>query len=492
MYYDAGILQVRVKGGLPTISDYADAVSNARGRFRTLGEVEALTDARDEVVFFAGNNAAVFPVVARGRHMTLKCYIKSGLYTDDVYGYLTGHDDELLAPVRLLKDEIYVYDIYGGGAYYDIVVAEWTEGVTLETAMKRASRNDGFTFGALSEAFDEAARRLLEREWAHGDLKPENIIVQPGGTMRLIDYDAMFVPSLSGRPAFEIGTPPYQHPARDERMFDKSLDDYPVALISVCLRALSLEPQLYKRHHRSDNIILYSSEILGGGSAAYDEILRLFAAQGEHDSYRLALSLRTVQPQIGNLTELLRGSRVVYPVAPPAMPRVADVTAKCETRLEPFRSGSLWGYRRAAGGKEVIPAIYETAHEFSEGLAVVCIHGLWQVIAPDGAVAIDCSAWREVKPFSHGLAPVCDADGAWSYITRDGVVAFEPRFEMAGMFREGLALVMSNGKYGYVSPQGEFVIEPAYDYATGFRDGRATVQQDGETFEILNTITTTT
>ena len=486
MYHDAGILQVRVKGGLPTISDYADAVSNARGRFRTLGEVEALTDARDEAVFFAGNNAAVFPVVARGRHMTLKCYIKSGLYTDEVYGYLTGHDDELLAPVRLLKDEIYVYDIFGGGAYYDIVAAEWTEGVTLETAIKRAARDDGFTFGDLAEAFDDAARRLLEREWAHGDLKPENIIVQPGGAMRLIDYDAMFVPPLSGRPAFEIGTPPYQHPARDERTFDKSLDDYPVALISACLRALSLDPQLYKRYHRTDNIILYPNEILSGSSAAYDEMLHLFAARGEHDSYRLALSLRTPHPQIGNLAELLRGSRVVYPIAPPAMLRAADVAAEYETRLEPFLGGSLWGYRHADGDEEMIPAIYETAHEFSEGLAVVCIHGLWQVIAPDGSVAIDCSAWREVKPFSQGLAPVRDANGVWGYITRDGSVAFEARFEMAGMLREGLALVMSGGKYGYISREGKFVIEPAYDYATGFRNGRATVQQEGETFEIFN------
>lgn len=355
--------------------------------------------------------------------------------------------------------------------------------MTLETAIRRASRGDGFTFGALSGAFEEMARELLAREWAHGDLKPENIIVRPDGTLRLIDYDAMFIPELAGRQTLEVGTPPYQHPGRDQTLFDKSVDDYSVAIIAASLRALALDPDLYKKHNRSDNIILYPADILSGRSDAYADVLQLFANHGRHGSYSLALSLDTPSPHIPNLAQMLQDG-IVYTPAERYVPKVADVTSEyIAADPEPYQSSGLWGYRDGSG-REVIPAVYGVAHAFSDGLAAVRIHGLWQVIDRMGAVVLDCPEYSVVKPFCGGLAAVCDDGGLWGYITRDGRVAVEPRYEMAGFFREGLAVVRSGGRYGYIDSGGRMVTEPVYDYATGFRDGRATVQLDGETFEI--------
>ena len=478
------ILRTRIKSGLPTISDYADALTNPYGRFRTLREVEPQTDARGEVVFFAGNNAAVFPVRTAEGPTTLKCYIKNRLHAGEVYSYLSSQRDPLLTPVRLLEEEIFVHSMFGGDGRYDVVAAEWVDGITLETAIRRASRGDGFTFGELSEAFECIALELLSREWAHGDLKPENIIVRPGGSLCLIDYDAMFVPALAGQRTLEIGTPPYQHPARDEAMFDKSLDDYAVAIIAASLRALALDPLLYKRYNRSDNIILYPADILSGQSEAYDEILRLFASRGEHDSYDLALSLCTPSPRIHGLAEKLR-PRAVYPATEHELPKVADIAPEYVAAYpEPcISSGGLWGYRDGEG-REVIPAIYDTAHAFSDGVAIVRIHGRWQAIDPTGMVVLDCVEYGTVKPFSEGLAAVCTWDGRWGYITREGLPVIEPCYEMAGIFRELLALVRTEGRYGYIDPAGHWAIRPVYDHATGFRKGRATVQQNGEIFEI--------
>lgn len=117
----------RRKGRLPTISDYADALANPRGRFRTLGEVEPQIDARGDVIFFAGNNAAVFPVSTAHGPATLKCYIKNGLHAKEIYSRLAGSHDPLLATARRLEYEIFVYDALGSGSWYDAVVADgWT------------------------------------------------------------------------------------------------------------------------------------------------------------------------------------------------------------------------------------------------------------------------------------------------------------------------------------------------------------------------------
>ncbi len=477
------MLRTRIRGGLPTISEYADALANPYGRFRTLEGVEPYTDARGDVVFFAGNNAAVFPVSTSRGTTTLKCYIKNGLHAKEVYSYLSARHDPLLTPARLLEDEIFVHSMFGEDGWHDVVAMEWVGGTTLETAIRRASREDGFNFGALSAAFEDLGRELLSREWAHGDLKPENIIVRADGTLCLIDYDAMFVPALAGLHTLEVGTPPYQHPARDRTLFDKSLDDYAIAVIAASLRALALDPGLYKRYNRSDNIILYPADILSGRSEAYGEMMRLFASRGGHDSYNLALSLGSPSPRIPGLAKKLQ-RRPLYTPVDGELPKAADIKSTYTAAYpEPYMDGGLWGYRDGTG-REVIPAMYETAHAFSNGLAVVRIHGRWQVIDPSGTVVLDCADYSVVKPFSEGLAAVCTKGGQWGYITREGLTAVEPRYEMAGLFRDGLALACSGNSYGYIDHSGQWAIQPVYGYATGFRDGRATVQLNDEIFEI--------
>ncbi len=481
--HDPEIPHTRIKASLPTISDYVNAFMNPYGRFRTLDGVEPQIDARGEVVFFAGNNAAVFPVRTTQGTTTLKCYIKNGLHAREIYSFLAAGQDPLLTPVRRLEEEIFVHGAFGNDGWYDVVATDWVAGVTLETAIRRASRGDGFTFDALSRSFERLAGELLTREWAHGDLKPENIIVRPDGSLCLIDYDAMFIPSLAGRHTLEVGTPPYQHPARDEMLFDKSLDDYAIATIATNLRALVLDPSLYNRYNRSDNKILYPPDILSGQSKAYDEILQLFAQNGEHDSYDLARSLCTPSPRIPGLARKLRHT-VAYPTAEHELPKAADVGSTYTAAYpEPYTIGGLWGYRNGAG-REVTPAIYTAAHSFSEGVAVVCIHGRWQAIDTAGHVVLDFPGYSVVKPFSEGLAAACSGDGRWGYISREGAAAVEPRYEMAGTFREGLALVRSGGRYGYIDRTGHWAIRPVFDYATGFRNGRAMVECNGGMFEI--------
>lgn len=75
-------------------------------------------------------------------------------------------------------------------------------------------------------------------------------------------------------------------------------------------------------------------------------------------------------------------------------------------------------------GKEVIPAKYFDAHEFSNGLAAVKdTSGKWGFIDPDGNVVIKCQ-YREVTDFtSEGLADVC-LYGTWQIIDKTGNLVY--------------------------------------------------------------------
>lgn len=95
-------------------------------------------------------------------------------------------------------------------------------------------------------------------------------------------------------------------------------------------------------------------------------------------------------------------------------------------------------------GKLVIPAIFQAAYPFKEGLAAVQVGNLWGFIDAKGDMLIE-PQFTQTAFFSEGLAPFRKPYrklwGAWGYINRKGEVVIEPRFDTAGDFRGGVARV---------------------------------------------------
>ena len=78
----------------------------------------------------------------------------------------------------------------------------------------------------------------------------------------------------------------------------------------------------------------------------------------------------------------------------------------------------------------------------------------------------------EAYPYEDGLALV-ESDGKRYYINIDGDIALEPEFEEFGSFSEGLAWFEKDGKYGYMDKKGKVVIPPVHATMDSFRDGVA-------------------
>ena len=458
---------------LPTIGQYVESVAQPFGLFRTLRGYEAERDMFGEVRIRAGNNAAVFRLEGADGPLALKCYIKQGRFTKEIYDYLRSHPSPLLAgDARRLCDELFVYDHCERGRYYDVTVAEWVEGESLDRMIRSAAlREDRDRLQALAGGFDRLALGLLAQEWAHGDLKPENIVVREDGTQVLVDYDAMFIPPLAGEQTQEVGTLNYQHPLRDTSMYDKHIDDYSIVLISTSLHALALDPGLYLRFNDSDNILLSPAETVAGRSAAYDEIVETALRAGRHALVNMARTLTSPVPVIDRVALLL------HDLAQTA----------CGSRIAPeetclFERNGKWGYA-GPDGRTVIEPIYEDAAEFSEGLASVRLEGRWSFIDVSGRVEIDCGRYERVQSFHEGRAAV-RRNGAWGYIDIRGEEVIAPEFEIAGAMREGAAVVKQGGLYGYIDRDGRWIITPRFEYAVSFRNGTARVQKETKTYQI--------
>lgn len=138
-----------------------------------------------------------------------------------------------------------------------------------------------------------------------------------------------------------------------------------------------------------------------------------------------------------------------------------------------------------ASGTLVIPAQFEDARNFSQGLAPVFNEGAWFFIDQSGRNPFSLK-FDEAKEFKEGLAAVRNND-LWGYIDLEGKLAIACQFEEAFSFAEGLACVQTgkksdgSAKYGYVDKAGKFIIAPElkfydnqfFSHPTEFSEGLA-------------------
>ena len=348
---------------LKTIPQYLSAISDTYGLTKTLGVIGICTNANGEPDYRVGNNSIIFRIHYQGADKMLKCYTRDKRNLHRIYG------------PKCLQEELYIHSDYTHGEWVDVILDDWIEGKSLHRAILD-NRNDAATMRSLAQAFDRMALQLLDQEWAHGDLKPENIIVTSQGELRLIDFDAMFLPEFAGKQSEECGTAAFQHPARTIDYFNKSIDDYPIALISTALHALAADPTLAEHYNIEDILLFDPKEILRGTSRAYTEVLSLFATKGMALQYRIAKLLEWSTPQLLPLRELMGYTATA----------LESIDSKETAPLKPKCKNRLWGYCR--GEKFVIPPIYDLCFDFCDGIATLYIGEQMHHINTTGSIVV--------------------------------------------------------------------------------------------------------
>lgn len=395
-----------------SLRQYLTTLSDPCGLTRTLGEVEVCRDAAGRMCFSVGNSAAVFRIRHEGRIRSLRGYFRPQRHLREIYGE------------RLLEKELFLYTSPEEGVWVDVVIGEWIEGENLYDAIARAATDrDTQRLTFLSRAFDRLAAVLVADDRAHGDLKPENILVDRTGALHPIDFDAAYLPCFAGERSPELGTAAYQHPGRTAEDFNARIDDYPAALISTALHALSVAPELWERYGDPDTLLYDPRKI--AADRALQESLSRFEALGMAVEYRIAQLLYAPRPELFGLPALLseavrradRAEKKEREAAAPAAKTAAQPAGRAATEAkataaeatktempELFVEQGRWGYRTAR--EVVIPPLYDNGFDFTEGLAAVLLGRTWHFIDPEGNTRLSCPGCESVKPFRNGRARI--------------------------------------------------------------------------------------
>ena len=126
-------------------------------------------------------------------------------------------------------------------------------------------------------------------------------------------------------------------------------------------------------------------------------------------------------------------------------------------RFQDYETG-LWGYINESG-EEVIPAQYEDAQDFSEGLAAVKVDGLYGFIDVSGEMVIEPQFEGVGSEFAYERC-VIQENGMLGVIDQTGVSIVKPQYKSIEMYCESYFIVQSSeGEYGIIDRDGEVVVE---------------------------------
>ena len=250
----------------PLISEYLAAIREAKDNLDKLSHLVPVLDKYGEPYRSSGAFAVVFKMKDEqtGKCYALKCFTEEQEGRAEAYRQIAEElefvDSPYITSVKYLEKEIFV-DSNCENEEFPVLLMDWIEGETMETYIA-ANYTDTHAMSMLCYRFCKMAVWLRSQSFAHGDIKPDNIMVRPDGTLTLVDYDGMFVPAMKGQKSPTIGTKDFSHPLRTIDDFDETIDDFALASIALSLKAISLDPSLLQTYGASDRLLFSAADYL--------------------------------------------------------------------------------------------------------------------------------------------------------------------------------------------------------------------------------------
>ena len=246
----------------PTVGQYTEVIKDSAKSpdeyFDKLNHLRPVLDNNGKLIMSSGNFAVVFKMKDEyGKLYAVRCFHRAQQGREMNYKLICAElakvSSPYLSPIKYYDKELFV-----DSDEYPVLLMDWVDGMTLDKYIRKVI-NDKKALNQLVTNFKNLAIWLLNQPFAHGDLKPDNILVKKDGSLVLVDYDGMFVPAMQGQKAREIGSPDFRNPSRTEDDFNKDMDNFPIISILLSLELL-VENKDYLSQYGAEDRLLFSEE----------------------------------------------------------------------------------------------------------------------------------------------------------------------------------------------------------------------------------------
>ncbi len=308
----------------PLISEYVEAIKAADDNFEQLKHLRPVLGEDGEPVLTIGNFAVVFKMKDEqtGKSHAVKCFLKEQEGRAEAYRQIAEEleyvNSTFLTPIKYLDKELFVDSKNSSETEFPVLLMDWVEGQTLDKYIRKHI-DDQDELSLLAYQFSRLAMWLMPQPFAHGDLKPDNILVKEDSTLVLVDYDGMYVPAMKGQNARELGCPDFRHPGRTEEVFDEHIDDFSLASILLSLKAIALQPTLLEEYGASDRLLFSEKDYRYLSESKVMDALKPLMQDAElaslYSLFILAVSYNNLSRDSSRFFNLNRPERSQYEVA---------------------------------------------------------------------------------------------------------------------------------------------------------------------------------
>ena len=363
----------------PLISEYVKAIQDAGDNLEQLAYLTPVLDDHGEPYRSSGAFAVVFKMQDKssGKYYALKCFTEEQEGRADAYRQIADELDLLDSPyitsVKYMEKELFV-DSQCEEDEFPVLLMDWVEGETMEAYIAANYRNQSAML-MLSYRFGKMAAWLRTQSFAHGDIKPDNIIVRPDGSLSLVDYDGMFVPSMKGCKSPTVGTKDFSHPLRTVDDFDETIDDFSLASIALSLKAISMKSTLLDIYGASDRLLFSENDYRNPSNSKVISALQELMCDKDfctlYSLFMLALARK----------ELSACSFRLFIGEKPNITSLMDEDLSTTPTEEELKEAFIdeWGAKYSKDGRKLlkVPKELSGAYPVKEGTRIICNGAFW-------------------------------------------------------------------------------------------------------------------
>lgn len=361
--------------GWPLSQDYNEAVQNPASSFadRELRGGQAACNGTGIPMPRSGNFADVYEFIGTsGARWAVKCFTRDVPHLQERYDQIDLHLLKVKPPM-MVDFQYQPSGIRIRGQWYPILRMQWVEGLLLNEFV-RNNLDEPAVLERLGQVWLALARHLRGAEIAHGDLQHGNILLvrgPQGVSLRLVDYDGMWVPALASVNSGEVGHSAYQHPQRvREGTYDAGVDRTSLLVVACALRCLSVGGwSLWHRYDNGDNLLFREADLQAPAkSALFQELLQLPDPKARMLAAELHAALTGDVEHVPGIDEILSENKVsnlvsVQRSAPPRKTENALSTSRdFSASQESYSPSTSEDY---SDSKEVNPAARSEAYSDS-------------------------------------------------------------------------------------------------------------------------------
>ena len=385
----------------PLISEYVKAIQDADDNLDKLAYLTPVLDNHGEPYRSSGAFAVVFKMQDKssGKYYALKCFTEEQQGRAEAYRQIADELDLLDSPyitsVKYMEKELFV-DSQCEEDEFPVLLMDWVEGETMEAYIASNYHNQS-AMSMLYYRFGKMAAWLRTQSFAHGDIKPDNIIVRPDGSLSLVDYDGMFVPSMKGCKSPTVGTKDFSHPLRTVDDFDETIDDFSLASIALSLKAISMKSTLLDTYGASDRLLFSENDYRNPSNSKVISALQELMCDKDfctlYSLFMLALAKK----------ELSACSFRLFIGEKPNIIPVMNEDLSTETTEEELKEAFVdeWGVKYSKDGRKLLKAPQELkgCYSIKEGIRIICDRAfdwccsLSNIVIPDSVASIGKEAF---------------------------------------------------------------------------------------------------